>query len=156
MKLLFKQRFFSWFDSYDIYDEYDNTYFTVEGKLSWGHRFHIKNKKGEHIGTLKEQVFRFLPHFTMYENNIEIGEIIKEFTFFKPRFKLSCNDWKILGNFMEWNYEIISDSDGIIAKIDKELFHFTDHYTLNVTNEENALKVLMIVLAIDAIKCNQK
>lgn len=30
MKLLFKQRFFSWFDSYDIYDEYDNTYFTVE------------------------------------------------------------------------------------------------------------------------------
>lgn len=22
MKLLFKQRFFSWFDSYDIYDEY--------------------------------------------------------------------------------------------------------------------------------------
>lgn len=105
---------------------------------------------------MKEQVFRFLPHFTMYENDIEIGEIIKEFTFFKPRFKLSCNDWKILGNFMEWNYEIISDSDGIIAKIDKELFHFTDHYTLNVTNEENALKVLMIVLAIDAIKCNQK
>ena len=25
MKLLFKQRFFSWFDSYDIYDEAGNT-----------------------------------------------------------------------------------------------------------------------------------
>ena len=25
MKLLFKQRFFSWFDSYDIYDEVGNT-----------------------------------------------------------------------------------------------------------------------------------
>ena len=29
MKLLFKQRFFSWFDSYDIYDEAGTTLFTV-------------------------------------------------------------------------------------------------------------------------------
>ena len=28
MKLLFKQRFFSWLDSYDIYDEAGNTVFT--------------------------------------------------------------------------------------------------------------------------------
>ncbi len=36
MKLLFKQRFFSWFDSYDIYNEAGETVYTVEGKLSWG------------------------------------------------------------------------------------------------------------------------
>ena len=36
MRLYFKQRFFSWFDSYDIYDEAGNTVFTVEGQLSWG------------------------------------------------------------------------------------------------------------------------
>lgn len=156
MKLLFKQRFFSWFDSYDIYDEEDNTYFTVEGKLSWGHCFHIKDKSGTHIGTLKEQIFRFLPHFTMYKNDIEIGEIIKEFTFFKPKFSLSCNDWAITGNIMEWNYEIRSASLGLIAKIDKDLFHLTDHYILDITDEDDALTVLMIVLAIDAIKCNRK
>ena len=28
MKLLFKQRFFSWFDSYDIYDEAGSTVYT--------------------------------------------------------------------------------------------------------------------------------
>ena len=38
MRLLFKQRFLSWFDSYDIYDEEGRTAYTVEGKLSWGHR----------------------------------------------------------------------------------------------------------------------
>lgn len=37
MQLLFKQRLFSWFDSYDIYDESGNTVYTVKGKLSWGH-----------------------------------------------------------------------------------------------------------------------
>ena len=36
MRLLFKQRFFSWFDKYDIYDENEKTIFTVEGKLKIG------------------------------------------------------------------------------------------------------------------------
>ena len=31
MKLLFRQRIFSWFDSYDIYDEYGNTVLVGEG-----------------------------------------------------------------------------------------------------------------------------
>ena len=36
MKLLFKQRAFSWFDSYDVYDEAGNTIFTVKGQFAWG------------------------------------------------------------------------------------------------------------------------
>lgn len=39
MKLLFKQRLFSWFDSYDIYDEFGNTVYVVKascpGAISW-------------------------------------------------------------------------------------------------------------------------
>ena len=36
MKLYFKQRFFSWFDSYDIYHEDGSVAYTVEGKLLLG------------------------------------------------------------------------------------------------------------------------
>ena len=46
MKLLFKQRFFSWLDSYDIYDEMGNTVYTVKGELSWGHKLQIYNADG--------------------------------------------------------------------------------------------------------------
>ena len=46
MKLYFKQRFFSWFDSYDIYHEDGSVAYTVEGKLSWGHCLHILNPQG--------------------------------------------------------------------------------------------------------------
>lgn len=47
MKLYFKQRFFSWFDSYDIYD-YDtgDVVYTVEGQLAWGHCLHILDADG--------------------------------------------------------------------------------------------------------------
>ena len=66
MKMLFKQRFFSWFDSYDIYDESGNTLFTVEGKLSWGHCLHILDASGQHIGTVQEKVFALMPQFELY------------------------------------------------------------------------------------------
>ena len=64
MKLCFKQRFFSWFDSYDIYDASTGaTAFTVEGKLAWGHCLHILDAQGRHIATVKERVLTFLPKF---------------------------------------------------------------------------------------------
>ena len=37
MKLLFRQRIFSWLDSYDIYNENGDNLFVVKGQLSWGH-----------------------------------------------------------------------------------------------------------------------
>ena len=55
MKLYFKQRFFSWFDSYDIYHEDGSVAYTVEGKLSWGHCLHILNPQGEHIATVQQR-----------------------------------------------------------------------------------------------------
>ena len=81
MKLLFKQRFFSWFDSYDIYDEAGNTVFAVEGKLAWGHCLHILNAAGEHIGTVQQRVLTFLPKFELYIGEEYYGCICKEFTF---------------------------------------------------------------------------
>ncbi len=50
MKLLFRQRFFSWFDSYDIYDENENTVYTVKGQLSWGHCLKIYDVAGREVG----------------------------------------------------------------------------------------------------------
>ena len=77
MKLLFKQRFFSWLDSYDIYDEMGNTVYTVKGELSWGHKLQIYNADGLPVGTIKEEVFTFLPKFAMYLNDEYIGQIKK-------------------------------------------------------------------------------
>ena len=47
MRLLFKQRFLSWFDSFDIYDEAGNTVFTVEGRLVGAIRLEIMEYGGE-------------------------------------------------------------------------------------------------------------
>ena len=66
MKLLFKQRFFSWFDSYDIYNEAGQTVYTVKGQLAWGHSLKIYDAQGREIGTVKERILTFLLKFEMY------------------------------------------------------------------------------------------
>lgn len=154
MKLIFKQRFFSWFDSYDIYDENENTVFTVEGKLAWGHKLHILNPAGEHIGTIREKIISFLPKFEMYVGDEYIGCISKRFSLFKPKFDIDCNGWQVNGNFMGWDYEITDSNDRTVAEISKELFHFTDTYIIDVKDPKNVLYALMITLAIDAEKCS--
>ena len=155
MQLLFKQRFFSWFDSYDIYDVSGNILFSVEGKLSWGHCLHILNAAQEHVGTVQERVLTFLPKFEIYEREEYVGCIKKEFTFFRPCFTLDFDDWEVLGNFMEWDYSIQSGARGEIARVSKEILQWTDTYVIDVHDPKDALRVLMIVLSIDAEKCSR-
>lgn len=156
MKLLFKQRFLSWFDSYDIFDEQGETVFTVKGKLSWGHRLEIYDSRGQHIGTLKEEVFTFLPRCVLYINGNQVGTIKKEFTFFKPKYEIDCNGWKVCGDLLGWEYQVTDPMGQIVMTASKEVFRLTDTYVIDVRKSENALMALMVVLAIDVVQCSQK
>ena len=154
MRMRFKQRLFSWFDSYDVYDEMGNTIYTVEGKLAWGHCLHILDNMGEHIGTVKERVLTLMPKFELYIRDQYVGSIQKAFTFFRPRFDIDCNGWQVDGDFMEWDYTVREACGSVVATISKELFRWTDTYVIDVANPADALCALMLVLAIDAEKCS--
>ncbi len=154
MKLLFRQRFFSWFDSYDIYDECGNTVYVVKGQISWGHCLKIFDSAGYEIGTVKERMLSFLPKFEMYLGERYVGCISKEFTFFKPKFSIDCNGWRIDGDWFEWEYDIVDAFGKCIASISKELFNLTDTYVIDIIDPCDAMCVLMLVLAIDAEKCS--
>ena len=155
MRLYFKQRFFSWFDSYDIYGENGETVYTVEGRLSWGHCLHILDASGNHIGTVQEKILTLLPRFEMYESGRFIGSIRKELTLFSPRYTIDCRGWQVQGSFMEWDYSVSDASGAPVASISKELFRWTDTYVIDIVQPQNALHVLMLVLAIDAEKCSR-
>lgn len=155
MKLLFKQRFFSWFDSYDIFDEGGHTLYTVKGQLAWGHLLKIYNAQGDEIGTVKQKLFTLLPRFEIYQGERYLGCITKEFTFFRPKFNIDFNGWHVEGNFFEWDYSILDLQGNYVATVTKELWNWTDTYSIDVSNPADALYALMLVLAIDAEKCSR-
>ena len=156
MKLLFKQRFFSWFDSYDIFDVEGNVVYTVKGELAWGHLFRVYDANGNEVGHIKEKIFTWLPKFEIYEHGRYEGCISKEFTFFVPKFNIEYNGWHVDGDFFEWDYMIYDSSNECVASVSKELWNWTDTYSIDVKNSKDALDALMLVLAIDAEKCSRR
>ncbi len=155
MKLLFKQRFFSWLDSYDVYSEAGETLYTVKGQLAWGHCLKIFDAVGREVGMVKERIFSFFPKFEIYFGPGRQGCIYKEFSLFTPRFHIDLNGWQVQGDFFEWNYRIIGPTGAVVATVGKELLHWTDTYVIDVADPQDALCALALVIAIDAEKCSR-
>ena len=155
MKLLFKQRLFSWFDSYDIYDAQGGVFCTVKGQLSWGHCLNVYDSRGSRIGTVKERVLTILPKFEIYIGGTYRGCIRKELTLLRPRYNIDFNGWQVQGSILEWDYTICDQSGRQVAAVSKQLFRLTDTYVIDVNDPNDALYSLMLVLAIDAEKCSR-
>ena len=113
MRLLFKQRLFSWFDSYDIYDEDGNVVYEVKGQLDWGHCLKVY-QSNVHLATIKQVLLTFIPRFEIYKDDQYVGSISKEFSFFVPRYNIDFNGWHIEGDIFEWDYQIY-DGSKVIA-----------------------------------------
>ena len=156
MKLLFKQRAFSWLDSYDIYDEAGNVAYVVKGAVAWGHLLRIYDAKGNKLGYIQEQIFKMLPKFEMYIGDNLIGTINREFTFITPKYNIECKGWQVEGDWFGWDYMILDVHGELVATITKEIFNFTDTYSIDVKRSSDALYALMLVLAIDAEKCSRR
>ena len=151
MILLLKQKVFSWFDSYNIYDENENVIYKIKGEFSWGHLLRIYDESDTEVGLLKQKVFTLFPKFTLRIKDKEYL-LNKEFTFLKEVFSIDDLDVEVKGDFWGWNYEI-KKRDELIARISKKL-SYTDVYEINIKNEKNSVLVLLIVLSIDALHCD--
>ena len=154
MKLLFRQKAFTFFSSYNIFDESGKDIFFIKGKAGLVPKFEIQDAHHHLLGMIMSVPFKLVPHYAIYKNNIKVGEIIKSITFFKPKLELTHKGWRIDGNYMGWDYTIKDNNDHIIATISKELFKLTDTYSIDVVRREDALDAVLVVVAIDAIKAS--
>ena len=156
MKLIFKQKLFSWFDSYKVFTEDRHLAYEVKGQLSWGHCQKIYDAHGHELGKVDEKVISLVPKFEIFEHGKKVGQIKRKiFSLFGPAYEIDFLGWKVQGNVMEWDYTIKDKHNKKIATVSKALFNITDTYVLNIENPEHALYVLMFVIAIDAEKCSR-
>lgn len=155
MKLLIRQRAFSWTDSYDIYDENGNTKYFVKAEfMAFGHQLHIYDANNCEIGMIRQKLLAFFPEFEIELGGRTVGRIQKEFSVFKPRYQIDCNGWRVEGDFMGWDYDVYSGFDRILH-ISKELLKFRDTYVIDIKNPQDELMGMMLVIAIDAANCTQ-
>lgn len=154
MRLLIKQRVFSWGDKYDIYDEQGNVKYFVKGEIfSFGHQLHVFDMHGNEIGSVHEKLFSFPKQFEIVMNGVTRGFITKQFTFFFQKYDVDFNGWHVDGDFLDWNYDVYEGGRPIIH-INKEWLTWGDTYTIDFENPADELMGLMLVVAIDAANCD--
>lgn len=155
MKLLIKQRVFSWSDTYDVYDENENSKYYIEARLfTFGHQLHIYDRSRNEIGVVKEKVMTLLPQFDIEVGGRYLGNIQQKFTLFCPKYEINYNGWRVEGDFLGWNYDVLSGCSRIMH-IQKEPWHWGDTYVINFENPADELMGLLLVIAIDAANCSQ-
>lgn len=155
MKLLIKQRVFSWTDSYDVYDETGIPKYYVKAEFfSFGHQIRIYDKRtGEELGSVHQKLFTLLPTFELVMGGRAVGVIRKRFTLFRQSYEVDYRGWEVDGDFMGWDYRVMQGNLEIMS-ISKELFNWGDTYGLYYQNPANEFPGLLLAIAIDAANCS--
>ncbi len=155
MKLYIKQKLFSWNDKFKVYDEHGKDKYFIEGEFfSLGKKLHIYDPHGKEEAFVAQKIFSFLPRYFVYINGTEVAEIVKQFSFFRPRYTIEGLGWEINGDFFAHEYTISRNGRGIVS-ISKQWMTWGDCYELDIEDESDEIISLAVVLAIDCVMAAQ-
>jgi uncharacterized protein YxjI len=149
MKLYLKQKVFSWRDRFYVKDETGADRYAVEGELfSWGKKLHVYGMDGGEAAFIRQKVISLMPRYYVEIGGNVVCEIVKEFTFFKPSYRIDGLAWQLKGDIWAHDY-VLCGAGREEMRISKEWFTWGDSYVLDVAKAENELLCLCVALAVD-------
>ena len=155
MKLYIKQKVFSWGDKFTVKDETGQDRYYVEGELfTFGKKLHIYDMSGHEVAFIKQEIWSWMPRFYVFCGGRQVAEIKKEFTFLFPKYNIEELGWEINGRFMAHDYEIIKNERPIVT-ICKEWMTWGDSYELTISNPQDEIVALAVVLTIECVMAAQ-
>ena len=151
MKLYMILKVFAFKDRFYVKDEKGNDCYYVEGELfSLGKKLHIYDMRNHELAMVQQKLFTLLPKYVVTVEDEEVAEITKEFTLFKPCYKVKGPDWTVDGDIWDHDYKIRRGMDAIVH-VSKKWLSWGDAYEINIKKELNPVMVLAVVLAIDCV-----
>ena len=156
MKYYMKPKFFAIKEDFWIKNEYgEDTFFVDKKFLSLGLQFNMI-KNNEILYSVKEKLLTFLSNYEI-DNSMEVvAKVNQKLTFMRDKIKVDSKygEFTIQGNLFDYSYRIYQDNI-VVAKIEKEIFAFTDNYEVDIDFEDEAF-ILTLVVIIDNIIDKQK
>ncbi|HAX71971.1 MAG TPA: hypothetical protein DCY20_00450 [Firmicutes bacterium] len=153
MKYLMKQKFFSFKQDFYIKNAHGQEAYFVDAEFfTIGFKCKLYDMQNHLKYAIREKLFTLLSDYYIYDANGEEYAIVNQkFTFFKLKINVSSRigNVSVEGDFFDWNYSIYVNNQ-LAAVVSRELFTFTDTYTVDVTHEDEAF-ILSLVCIIDNI-----
>ena len=158
MELHIRQRIFSWGDSYDVFDDSGEARYEVRSAFfSLGHQIHVYDKRADEgrdeVGSIRQKLFTLMPTFEIEIGGRVIGTVRKKFTLLRQNYEVDYRGWDVEGDFLGWDYRVVQASREVLS-ITKEIWNWSDTYTLRFRNPADEIPGLLLVLAIDAANCS--
>ena len=151
MRLYIKEKVFSWNEQFTVKDENGWDKYYVEGEFfTLGKKLHLLNIHQEEVAFIQQQLWTWMPRYTVSMDGQEIAEIRKEFTFFFQRYVIDGLGWEIEGDVWAHDYEIRKNGR-VIVRITKEWFTWGDSYMLDILDPADEIVALAVVLTIDCV-----
>ena len=151
MKLYMKQKVFSWADTFTVKDQMGEDKYFIKGEaFSWGKKLHVYDRSGREVAFVRQKLWTFMPRYMVSVNGTDVAEIVKEFTFLRPKYSILGPGWEVDGSFWEHDYEVTENGRPIVS-IRKEWMTWGDTYELDIADTGNEVMALAVVLAIDCV-----
>lgn len=149
MKLYIKQHIFSFTDRFTVLDASGQERFIVEGKLlSFGKQLFVYDMQGQHVASVIQKLFSFLPCYSIEIGGQPVCELAQELTLLKPSYRLKGSPFLLKGDFLAHEYDLLCE-DYSIMHLSKEWMTWGDSYVLTIQHPPDELLALCCMLAVD-------
>ena len=155
-QLYIKQKVFSIGEKFTVTDAAGNPRFTVEGSfMSIPKRFHITDAQtGFEAATVEKKVLSWLPHFDVLVGGSTVASIDKEFTFFKPKYRIDAQGLEVEGDWWDMNFQVRRGGI-VVAEVAQRWLSWGDTYEVTVHDDSMETLIVAIVVAIDKVKADE-
>lgn len=109
---------------------------------------------GGEVALIEKKVFSFLPHFDVMVGGRTVASIDKEFTFFKPKYRLDMQGLSVEGDWWDMNFQVRRGGT-VVAEVAQRWLSWGDTYEVNVADDSLEVLVVAIVVAIDKVKADE-
>ena len=151
MKIFFEKRLSAWLDRFVIWNEKGEVIFQVKGVMAMAQKFMLLDAEGNEIGMVKETM-NIGTQFNLIHNNEKIGTVKKK-GLFGSQFVTDYKDWTVEGDIVPWSYRIQSADGQPAAVLGKDLVPGRNAFGVEITNPEDLIPVIMVILAVDSERC---
>ena len=160
-RLIVGQKPYTFKESFSIFDEKEKVKYIVKGKLiSATHNLTVYDATGENVlGRVKEKLISvrsplsFESHpkdFIIEMGGKKLGKMKSRFAFGKSKFEFTFNKWVLEGNILGLKYKLLNEKKEKIMDVSSKVWVIGDTYYLDITDHENELLCVLILLAIDS------
>lgn len=151
MRVYFDKRLSAWLDRFAIRDESGEVLFKVKGVMAMAQKFLLLDAEEKEIGAVKETL-NLGTQFNLIHNNEKIGSVKKK-GFFGSYFEVNYKDWQLQGDTIPWSYRIVTADGQPVAVLSRTFQAEKESYGMEVTNAEDLIPAVMIILAADSDRC---